>query len=301
MRKITLKSSLSVIAVALLVSACANPTVKIKQGTPANLYNTAINLYKHKQDTQAQQYFSSIATQYPISQYAANSLVYLSYMNYKSSNYLKSLNYTAQYIKLFGQNGKNLNFILYTAGLDNVALNYNFLQHFFGVNPARHGTYLIQNAKRDFGYVVTYFPTSIYAQDAKNRIAYLTYQMALHDTYQIKYYFNRRAYVGAINLIQEMYATYPKLNLTYKMFPYLIASYKALHLTQNAEISTQIWEQHRNIKYPTYTSVPKTFVNLQLPKLPEVLHNYNYYNNASTNIQASTDPYASVAPKHVQP
>ncbi|MFI3256544.1 MAG: outer membrane protein assembly factor BamD [Psittacicella sp.] len=295
MKQISIKSILAVIAGSVLVAACSG-SLKIIQGTPNNLYTTAQNFYLKKDYTQSIKYFNSITTQYPVSNYAANSLVYMAYINYINSNYLKSLNQTSQYIKLFGVSGKNLDFILYTAGLDNTALNYHWLQYHLGMNPASHGTYLIKNAKEDFTYLNANFPNNPYKEDAQNRLNYANYLLSLHDAYEIKYYFYKKAYVATINLVKEMKKTYPTSNETYSMYPYLIASYTAIHLPEKAQEAKNQWNKHSNIKKFIYKNKPTYFVDLKLPKMSQPTEKYNYYGNLVSNVPSNLDPYVPTKP-----
>jgi outer membrane protein assembly factor BamD len=65
-----------------------------------------------------------------------------------------------------------------------------------------------------FKELVTKFPDSRYAADATDRMRYLTNSLALYEVKVARYYYNRGAYVAAVNRAQAAIVNYPRTPLT---------------------------------------------------------------------------------------
>ena len=61
-----------------------------------------------------------------------------------------------------------------------------------------------------FKLLVTRFPESKYADDARARMTYLVNALASHETSVAEYYFRQGAYVASVNRAQEIVTTFPR-------------------------------------------------------------------------------------------
>jgi outer membrane protein assembly factor BamD len=83
-----------------------------------------------------------------------------------------------------------------------------------------------------FKELVTKFPNSRYAQDATDRMVYLTNALARYEVNVARYYFNRGAYVAAVNRAQAAIVGFPRTAANESALDILARSYDKLGLVQ---------------------------------------------------------------------
>jgi outer membrane protein assembly factor BamD len=83
-----------------------------------------------------------------------------------------------------------------------------------------------------FKELVAKFPESRYAQDATDRMLYLTNALGKYEVNVARYYYNRGAYVAAINRAQAAIVGYPQTQANEAALDVLAKSYDKLGLTQ---------------------------------------------------------------------
>ncbi|HZQ62477.1 MAG TPA: outer membrane protein assembly factor BamD, partial [Casimicrobiaceae bacterium] len=83
-----------------------------------------------------------------------------------------------------------------------------------------------------FKELVAKYPQSRYAQDAQARMRYLINSLALYEVKVGRYYYNRGAYVAAVNRAQLALTNYPRTPANEDALDLLVQSYHQLGLTQ---------------------------------------------------------------------
>jgi outer membrane protein assembly factor BamD len=76
------------------------------------------------------------------------------------------------------------------------------------------------------------FPESRYAEDSLARMRYLTNSLALYEVKVGRYYYNRGAYVAAVNRAQAAITNYPRTPANEDALDLLVRSYDRLGLVQ---------------------------------------------------------------------
>jgi outer membrane protein assembly factor BamD len=83
-----------------------------------------------------------------------------------------------------------------------------------------------------FKLLVERFPDSKYAQDARDRLAYLVNAMAKHDVHVADYYLRRGAYLAAANRAQMVVKDYSQTPVVEDALYIMVRSYDALGMTE---------------------------------------------------------------------
>ena len=83
-----------------------------------------------------------------------------------------------------------------------------------------------------FRELVTRFPDSKYAQDSAERMRYLTNALAGYEVHVARYYYNRGAYVAAVNRAQATLVNYPKTPANEDALVLLVESYDKLGMIE---------------------------------------------------------------------
>ncbi len=83
-----------------------------------------------------------------------------------------------------------------------------------------------------FRELVTRFPESRYAQDARQRMNYIVNALAQYEVHVARYYYTRGAYLAAINRAQLALADYREVPALEEALYIMVMSYEALGMEQ---------------------------------------------------------------------
>lgn len=103
--------------------------------------------------------------------------------------------------------------------------------------------------------LVTRFPNSKYAPDAKARMAYIVNSLAQYEIHVARYYFSRGAYVAAISRAQQALVDYDGSPAQEEALYILFRAYDALGMKELASDSRRILEKN----YPNSELMRKGF------------------------------------------
>jgi len=110
-----------------------------------------------------------------------------------------------------------------------------------------------QKAAKDsfeaFRELVERFPQSRYTRDARQRMTYIVNSLAQYEVHVARYYYERGAYVAAVNRAQSAIADYRDVPATREALTILMQSYDALGMTQLRDDTRRVleasWPQSR--------------------------------------------------------
>ena len=173
--------------------------------------------------------FQSLNSQYPFDDYAKQGYLDLIYAQYADHNSALALAAANRFLKLY-PNDPGVAYAYYMRGVVNFDNGRSFLQRYFPYHMAEHDPVEYRNAFQDFTMVVTQYPNSPYAPDARRRMVYLNNTMAQYQLNVAEYYYKMRAYVAAITrakVIVLHYSTTPALQ---GALVTLVESYHELNL-----------------------------------------------------------------------
>jgi outer membrane protein assembly factor BamD len=94
-----------------------------------------------------------------------------------------------------------------------------------------------------FKELVTRFPDSRYAGDARARMRYIVNSLAAYEVHVARYYYQRGAYVAAINRAQSAITDYQEVPAVEEALFLLMHSYEQLGMTQLAADTRRVLEK----------------------------------------------------------
>ena len=103
-----------------------------------------------------------------------------------------------RFIRLHPQHPK-VDYAYYMRGLSSLARDRGIFRRFLGTDISRRDITNIKQAFAHFNELVTDFPVSPYAKDARQRMIYIRNVLAAHELNVATYYLGRRAFVAAAN------------------------------------------------------------------------------------------------------
>ncbi|WP_295849506.1 outer membrane protein assembly factor BamD [uncultured Xylophilus sp.] len=149
------------------------------------------------------------------------------YAQYKGGSQAQAIATLDRFIKLHPASPA-LDYALYLKGL----VNFNDDLGLFSFISRQDLSERDQKAAKDsfesFRELTTRFPDSKYTPDARQRMTYIVNSLAQYEVHVARYYFNRGAYVAAINRAQLAIADYRDVPAIEEALYILMRSYDAL-------------------------------------------------------------------------
>jgi len=101
-----------------------------------------------------------------------------------------------------------------------------------------------KDAFESFLELVTRFPNSKYAADARERMGYIVNSLAQYEVHVARYYLKRGAYLAAIARAQQTLQDYPQAPALEEALAILIQAYDAINLPQLRDDNLRILKQN---------------------------------------------------------
>lgn len=174
----------------LFLSSCATQqeTVLSENATVEELYNHAHNYLERTAYQKAAETFDRVEMEHPYSKWATKSKLMSAYSYYKDEKYDDAINALDRFIRLHPGN-KDIAYAYYLRGVcfyDQIA-------------PSQKEQSATKDAYDSFTQVITMFPDSEYAKDAKAKMALIEDHLAGHEMNVGRYYLFNKEYISALN------------------------------------------------------------------------------------------------------
>jgi len=139
-----------------------------------------------------------LEARYPFGPYAEQAQLELIYAHYRNYDHEEAVAAADRFIRLHPQH-PNVDYAYYMKGLSSFTEAQGFLERFLPTDPTQRDPGPARQSFTDFSQLLTRFPNSEYAADARARMVYLRNLLARYEINVANYYFKRRAYVAALN------------------------------------------------------------------------------------------------------
>jgi outer membrane protein assembly factor BamD len=124
-----------------------------------------------------------------------------------------------------------IDYALYLKGIVNFNDNLGFMSFLSRQDLSERDQRAAKEAFESFKELVTRFPDSRYAPDASARMRYTINALATYDVHVARYYYQRGAYVAAINRAQQAITDYRDAPALEEALYILVVSYDKLGMT----------------------------------------------------------------------
>jgi outer membrane protein assembly factor BamD len=199
---------------------------------------SADQLYREAHDallsgnyTRATKLFESLEARFPYGRYAQQAILELAYSNYRAGETAAAVAACDRFIRTF-PNNQNVDYAYYLKGLVNFREDQGVLGYVYELDLAEREPKGMRESFAAFKELVAKFPDSRYAPDSFDRMLYLTNALGKYEVIVARYYYNRGAYIAAINRAQASIVGYPKTMSNEGALDVLAKSYDKLGLVQ---------------------------------------------------------------------
>lgn len=139
-----------------------------------------------------------LESRYPFGKYAEQAQLELIYAHYQAYEHEAAVEAADRFIRLHPQH-PNVDYAYYMKGLAAYTMREDVFDRFVPTDAAQRDTGHAKEAFAEFAQLVSRFPASPYAADARARMIFLRNLLARHEIAVANYYFRRGAYLAALN------------------------------------------------------------------------------------------------------
>jgi len=139
-----------------------------------------------------------LEARYPFGPYAEQAQLELIYAHYRNYDSPEAVAAADRFIRLHPQH-PNVDYAYYMKGLASFTEGQGLLERFLPTDMTLRDPGPARQSFADFSQLLTRYPDSEYAADARARMVYLRNLLARYEINVANYYFKRRAYVAALN------------------------------------------------------------------------------------------------------
>ena len=139
-----------------------------------------------------------LESQFPFGKYAEQGQLELIYAQYKSGDYESSIASADRFIRLHPQH-PNVDYAFYVKGLSEISQTGGFFDSFLPTDSSMRDIGEARGAFTTLTELLSRFPESPYATDARKRLVSLRNRLARAEIHVANYYFTRGAYLAAAN------------------------------------------------------------------------------------------------------
>jgi len=229
---------------ALLASCNLLPEVKDETATWSadRIYRSAHDAMIEGNYTRAVKMFETLESRFPYGRYAQQALLEGAYANYRAGEAAAAVSQCDRFIRTY-PNHPNVDYAYYLKGLVHFREDQGLLGYVYELDLSEREPKAMRESFAAFKELVAKLPESRYAEDATTRMRYLSNALALYEVKVGRYYYNRGAYVAAINRAQAAITNYPRTPANEDALDLLVKAYDKLGLPQLRDDSRRVLEQ----------------------------------------------------------
>ena len=228
-----MKKLLAIMQFVLLVflTSCASDknTINDEDKTAEMLYNEAYEYLEKTSYQKSAETFDKIEMEHPYSKWATKSKLMSAYAYYKGEKYDDAIASLDRFIRLHPGN-KDIAYAYYLKGVC----------YYDQISSSEKEQSSTKEAYDTFMQVITMFPSSKYAADARSKMALIEDHLAGHEMAVGRYYLENKEYISALNrfsTVTDSFQTTPQIEESlYRE----VEVYTILGLTQEAKKKERI-------------------------------------------------------------
>ncbi|MBU6438239.1 MAG: outer membrane protein assembly factor BamD [Betaproteobacteria bacterium] len=217
---------------AVVLAGCAGTGEKDETAgwSEQKLYKEAMDELNSGGYDRAIKYFEKLEARFPFGVSAQQAQLNIAYAYYRQSERAQALSAIDRFMKLHPAHPAT-DYALYLRGLINFNGDLGIFGSAIGEDPFERDQQSMRESFETFKELVSRFPTSKYAGDARLRMAYIINALAKYDVAVARYYYRRGGYLAAANRAQKAISEYPQAPAVEEALVMLIRSYDKLGLT----------------------------------------------------------------------
>ncbi|MDR0248004.1 MAG: outer membrane protein assembly factor BamD [Burkholderiales bacterium] len=228
---------------ALTLAGCG--TLEVQNETAGwsaeRIYQTAHDAMNDGNYMRAIKLFENLEARYPYGRYAQQAILESAYANYRSGETQAAIGQCDRFIRMY-PNHPSADYAYYLKGLVYFREDQGLLGYLYELDLSERDPRSMRESFDAFKELAEKFPDSRYAEDSKARILYLSNAMGMYEVHAARYYYNRGAYLSAVNRAQTALLNFPQTSSNEEALGLMIKSYEKLGLADLENDTRRILE-----------------------------------------------------------
>ncbi len=223
----------SLLASAVLLAGCSwlenleiDPT---RDWTAQQLYSEARAAVSDSNWETARDYYTKLEARYPFGSYAQQAQIDLAYVYYKDDDAPGAVQTLDRFLRAY-PNHPNSDYALYLKALATLNEPDGFFATITRQDIADRDAQAARDAFDIFKELAARFPESRYAPEARRRMHQLVLAQARHQMQTARFYYDRKAYIAAINRAKVVIADFQSTAVRDEALELIADSYRELGL-----------------------------------------------------------------------
>lgn len=242
-RGVGLRGALLVAAVIAGLAGCASSTYDPTTNWSADqLYADARENLDGGSWGAAIKSLQRLESRYPFGRYAQQAQLDMAWAQYKEGERAEALATVDRFIRLYPAH-ERLDYAFYLKGIINFNTREGLIARFAGEDMSERDLNAVREAYESFKQVATRFPNSPYVADSVDRMKYLVNQMASGEVAIARYYYQRGAFVAAVNRANDVISSYQGTPALEDALQVMAQSYARLGLGDLSEDTWRVLER----------------------------------------------------------
>ncbi len=223
----------------LALAGCAGNNERDMKSGADQIYERAHAAMDSGNYRNAITYYETLTARFPFSNQAKQAQLDLIYCYYKNGERESTIDAASQFERE-NPTHPRVDYALYMRGLATFSGQSNAFYRFFRMDPARRPLSKAHESFSAFSQLVQRYPQSQYAADARQRMVFLRDRLAEHENYVARYYYQRGAYLAALNRAQFAMESYEGAPAVADSLRIMIDAYHSLGMTDLANSTREV-------------------------------------------------------------
>lgn len=230
----------------MLIAGCGS--IKAEQDetagwTAERLYQDARTEISAGNWSNARERLEAIEARYPFGTYAQQALVDQAYVNWKDQEPEQALAAIDRFEQQY-PNHPGTDYMLYLKGLITFTPPSASFTNITRQDPSERDPKGLRESYEAFNELIERYPDSRYAADARKRVTWLVSTIAQNEVHVAQYYYERGAYVAAVNRAQTVITDFQGVPIAEKALYIMVLSYDKLGMTQLRDDAKRVLDQN---------------------------------------------------------
>lgn len=238
----------------LQLSACSSSDSRKAEESwnEQRLYQTARKRLENKQFLRAVELLQLLEARFPFGAYAEQAQLEIIYAHYRSYEPEAAIAAADRFIRLHPQN-PHVDYAYYLKGLAKYTEASGLFDRFLPMDMSQRDPGPARESFNVFAQMLSRFPKSEYAADAKARMINLRNLLARYEVNVANYYFKRRNYIAATNRGRYVIENFPQTPAVADALAVMVQGYMLLNMPEQTESSLKVLRSN----YPEHPSLDK--------------------------------------------
>ncbi|MGH8802056.1 MAG: outer membrane protein assembly factor BamD [Casimicrobiaceae bacterium] len=239
------RSGWLVVVMALVLGGCSLlPAVKDETAgwSAEKLYQNAHEAMQDGNYTRAVKLFDTLEGRFPYGRYAQQGILESAYSSWRDGEQTTATAACDRFIQTY-PNNPNVDYAYYLKGLIFFREDQGLFGYVYELDVSERDPKQMRQSFDAFKELVRKFPHSRYVEDADDRMRYLANGLGMYEVHVARYYYNRGAYVAAVNRAQASLIKYPRTPANADALEIMVEGYRKLGMPGLADDSKRILDK----------------------------------------------------------